>query len=132
MNVFTLSGHGGVMEGYLGQDQDRVPCSSPCPILLTRIATGSSLPYPSRQDQDRVSPPAPRPSPHVPWPGLGYYREILYSFEAKRVICNLSFVITKSTSDYRLGPVNSNTVNSKFHLIQTFVKIFATFLSFQS
>ena len=32
---------------------------------------------------------------------------------------------------YRSGPVNSNTVNSKFHLIQTFLKIFATFLSFQ-
>ena len=31
---------------------------------------------------------------------------------------------------YRLGPVNSNTVNSKFHLIQIFAKIFATFLSF--
>ena len=34
-------------------------------------------------------------------------------------------------SQYRLGPVNSNTVNSKFHLIQTFIKISATFLSFQ-
>ena len=33
---------------------------------------------------------------------------------------------------YRLGPINLNTVNSKFHLIQTFVKIFSTFLSFQS
>ena len=33
--------------------------------------------------------------------------------------------------NYRLGPVNSNTVNSKLHLIQTFFKISATFLSFQ-
>ena len=32
---------------------------------------------------------------------------------------------------YRLGPLNSNTVNSKFILIQTFVKTIATFLSFQ-
>ena len=32
---------------------------------------------------------------------------------------------------YRFGPVNSNMVNSKFHLIQTFFKISATFLSFQ-
>ena len=32
---------------------------------------------------------------------------------------------------YRLGPVNSNTVNSKFHLIQTFFKICETFLYFQ-
>ena len=31
---------------------------------------------------------------------------------------------------YRLGPVNSNTVNSKFHLIQIFAEIVATFLSF--
>ena len=32
---------------------------------------------------------------------------------------------------YRSSPVNSNTVNSKFHLTQTFCKIFATFLSIQ-
>ena len=32
---------------------------------------------------------------------------------------------------YRLGLVILNTVNSKFHLIQTFFKIFETFLSFQ-
>ena len=31
---------------------------------------------------------------------------------------------------YRLGTVNSNTVNSKFHLIQSFFEIFARFLSF--
>ena len=30
---------------------------------------------------------------------------------------------------YRLGPVNSNTVNLKFHLIEISAKIFATFLS---
>ena len=33
-------------------------------------------------------------------------------------------------NDHRLGPVNLNTVNLKFHLIQTFVKIFEIFLSF--
>ena len=32
---------------------------------------------------------------------------------------------------YRLDPDNSNTVNSKFYLIQTFFKILATFLSLQ-
>ena len=36
-----------------------------------------------------------------------------------------------STKYYRLGPVNSNTVNLKFHLIQTFFKICETFLYFQ-
>ena len=31
---------------------------------------------------------------------------------------------------YRSGTVNSNTVNSKFHLIRSFSEIFARFLSF--
>ena len=31
---------------------------------------------------------------------------------------------------YRSGTVNSNTVNSKFHLIRSFFEIFATFLLF--
>ena len=39
--------------------------------------------------------------------------------------------VLKREKNYRLGPVNSNTGNSKFHLIQTFFKISATFLSFQ-
>ena len=39
---------------------------------------------------------------------------------------NHVFVINK----YRLGTVNSNTVNSKFHLIRSFCEIFARFLSF--
>ena len=33
---------------------------------------------------------------------------------------------------YRSGTVNSNTVNSKFHLIRSFFKIFARFLSFHA
>ena len=33
-------------------------------------------------------------------------------------------------SEYRSGMVNSNTVNSKFHLIRSFFEIFARFLSF--
>ena len=33
-------------------------------------------------------------------------------------------------SKYRLGMVNSNMVNSKFHLIRSFFEIFARFLSF--
>ena len=34
------------------------------------------------------------------------------------------------TIHYRSGTVNSNTVNSKFHLIRSFCEIFARFLSF--
>ena len=34
------------------------------------------------------------------------------------------------TYKYRSGTVNSNTVNSKFHLIRSFCEIFARFLSF--
>ena len=33
-------------------------------------------------------------------------------------------------SSYGSGTVNSNTVNSKFHLIRSFFEIFARFLSF--
>ena len=33
-------------------------------------------------------------------------------------------------SMYRSGTLNSNTVNSKFHLIRSFFEIFARFLSF--
>ena len=33
-------------------------------------------------------------------------------------------------AQYRSGTVNSNTVNSKFHLIRSFFEIFARFLSF--
>ena len=33
-------------------------------------------------------------------------------------------------SRYRSGTVNSNTVNSKFHLIRSFCEIFARFMSF--
>ena len=36
----------------------------------------------------------------------------------------------KSGFKYRSGTVNSNTVNSKFHLIRSFFEIFAKFLSF--
>ena len=37
---------------------------------------------------------------------------------------------TTESTQYRSGTVNSNTVNSKFHLIQSFCEIFARFLSF--
>ena len=42
------------------------------------------------------------------------------------------FIHTTSTMEalYRLGTVNSNTVNSKFHSIRSFFEIFATFLLF--
>ena len=40
----------------------------------------------------------------------------------------VNFVVKNSSANfnYRLGPVNSNTVNWKFHLIQIYAKIFAT------
>ena len=40
------------------------------------------------------------------------------------------FVSNKYESIYRSGTLNSNTVNSKFHLIRSFFEIFARFLSF--
>ena len=43
-----------------------------------------------------------------------------------------NFFVKLTQTTYRLGLVNSNMVTLKFHLIQTFVKIFTTFLSFQS
>ena len=36
----------------------------------------------------------------------------------------------KKDSLYRSGTVNSNTVNSKFHLIRSFFEIFARYLLF--
>ena len=41
-----------------------------------------------------------------------------------------SFLQTIRNWQYRSGTVNSNTVNSKFHLIQSFFEIFDRFLSF--
>ena len=37
---------------------------------------------------------------------------------------------THVVHQYRSGTLNSNTVNSKFHLIRSFFQIFARFLSF--
>ena len=60
-------------------------------------------------------------------------------FEAKnlpfRVLFNFSltlrFIVKYIISSlYRSGMLNSNTVNSKFHLIQSFCEIFARFLLF--
>ena len=40
-------------------------------------------------------------------------------------------ILSRKKKDYyRLGTLNSNTVNSKFHLIRSFFEIFARFLSF--
>ena len=53
------------------------------------------------------------------------------------LVCITAFLLRLMTpwrikaAYYRSRPVTSNTVNPKFHLIQTFGKIFATFLSFQ-
>ena len=48
------------------------------------------------------------------------------------VICTLKYPIRKMNllDDYRSGTVNSNTVNSKFHLIRSYCKYLATILSF--
>ena len=43
---------------------------------------------------------------------------------------NWNKIIPIIFSHYRSGTLNSNTVNSKFHLIQSFFEIFARFLSF--
>ena len=40
------------------------------------------------------------------------------------------FLFARREKKYRSGTVNSNTVNSKFHLIRSFFEIFARFLSF--
>ena len=42
----------------------------------------------------------------------------------------LKFKRRVSFYQYRSGTVNSNTVNSKFHLIRSFFEIFARFLLF--
>ena len=56
------------------------------------------------------------------------------SYKKKSKIKTKQKVLTKMTSwnlsHYRSGTVNSNTVNSKFHLIRSFCEIFARFLSF--
>ena len=54
--------------------------------------------------------------------------EYLYNFEQFEVTTENKK--TSKTLIYRSGTVNSNTVNSKFHLIRSFFEIFARFLSF--
>ena len=47
--------------------------------------------------------------------------------------CNMTMYLMRMHTAgfcYRLGMVNSNMVNSKFHLIRSFCEIFARFLSF--
>ena len=51
----------------------------------------------------------------------GYYENKLHFVALFRTNCQRI---------YRLGTFNSNTVNSKFHLIPSFLEIFATFLLF--
>ena len=42
----------------------------------------------------------------------------------------IALVMYLLADEYRSGTVNSNMVNSKLHLIQSFFEIFDTFLSF--
>ena len=53
----------------------------------------------------------------------------------RKMLLSLDFKDVKEILDlykciYRSGTVNSNTVNSKFHLIRSFCEIFARFLLF--
>ena len=43
---------------------------------------------------------------------------------------NIKCIASTKIFIYRSGTVNSNTVNSKFHLIRSFFEIFARFLLF--
>ena len=52
---------------------------------------------------------------------------LIYAFALVNLQLGCVFV---TWSHYRSGTVNSNTVNSKFHLIRSFFEIFATFLLF--
>ena len=49
-------------------------------------------------------------------------------FTIKTII--IIIIILKEKIKYRSGTLNSNMVNSKFHLIRSFFQIFARFLSF--
>ena len=56
-----------------------------------------------------------------------------YSYDLEQEMKMSNFDVNKYVLNcalYRLGTLNSNTVNSKFHLIQSFFEIFARFLSF--
>ena len=68
-----------------------------------------------------------------PTPELAFRSEALLMLPQLLSHAHFDYVWTvlEKNMNYRLGPVNSNTVNSKIHLIQTFFKIFETFLSFQ-
>ena len=46
------------------------------------------------------------------------------------VVYVVFFLKLLNKASYRSGTLNSNTVNSKFHLIRSFFEIFARFLSF--
>ena len=53
--------------------------------------------------------------------------------EAQKVCmrtCEGSNINTSTENNSNTGTLNSNTVNSKFHLIRSFFQIFARFLSF--
>ena len=57
-------------------------------------------------------------------------------YSKTKTVCSCVFSVEDVVGDdicqlgYRSGTVNSNTVNSKFHLIRSFFEIFATFLLF--
>ena len=61
------------------------------------------------------------------------YIFLKWMYVVKTILWNWMFFkkwIYVVKSNYRSGTVNSNTVNSKFHLIRSFSQIFARFLSF--
>ena len=60
-----------------------------------------------------------------PWGNPGFATDeyiVIYQLECLTTVYE--------NCDYRSGTVNSNTVNSKFHLIRSFFEIFARFLLF--
>ena len=61
-----------------------------------------------------------------------YWNAILFYWKSTMPSSLLTVILCKAESHtwYRSGMVNSNTVNSKFHLIRSFCEIFARFLSF--
>ena len=72
----------------------------------------------------------PNPHPHPPpSPGRSACWEIQATSGRDTSYWN-AYLLVRNTYHYRSGTVNSNTVNSKFHLIRSYCEYLATILSF--
>ena len=63
------------------------------------------------------------------------FGKIIGKILLRLMFCRMNWGVSNERADglvkqYRSGTVNSNTVNSKFHLIRSLFEIFARFLSF--